>query len=101
MKLISKDVIINDFIGSEADFLLSPNEACEEQRMMEKIRVASLDVLFGSNIKAMHDLNYKRDIAINDGRIITNAWCKSMTEQEDGTIIATYAFKNILNNEDF
>lgn len=101
MKLISKEIITDDFIGSEADFLLSPNEAHEEQRIMEKIRVASLDVLFGSNIKALHNLDYKRDIAIDDGRIITNAWCKSMTEQEDGTIIATYAFKNILNHEDF
>ena len=101
MKLISKDIITDELIGSEADFLLSPNEAREEQRIMEKIRVASLDVLFGSNIKALHDLDYRRDITFDDGKIITNAWCKNIAKQEDGTIIATYAFKNILNNEDF
>ena len=101
MKLISKEIITNDFMGSEADFLLSPNEVHEEQRIMEKIRAASLNVLFGSNIKALHNLDYKRDITIDDGRIITKAWCKNMTEQEDGTILATYAFKNILNHEDF
>ena len=56
---------------------------------------------FGSNIKALHDLDYRRDITLDDGRIITNAWCKNITKQEDGTIIATYAFKNILNHKDF
>ena len=101
MKLISKNIFTDELIGSEADFLLSPNEAREEQRIMEKIRVTSLDVLFGSNIKALHDLDYRRDITLNDGRIITNAWCKNITKQEDGTIIATYAFKNILNHKDF
>ena len=101
MKLISKDIITDELIGSEADFLLSPNEAREEQRIMEKIRVASLDVLFGSNIKALYNLDYRRDITRDDCRIITNAWCKNITKQEDGVIIATYAFKNILNHEDF
>ena len=96
MELISKEIIIDNLIGGEADFLLSPNEAHEEQRIMEKIRKASLNVLFGGNIKALHDLDYKRDITLNDGRILTNAWCRNITQQEDGTFLATYAFKSIL-----
>lgn len=101
MKLISKEIITDGLIGIEADFLLSPNEAREEQRIMEKIRVASLNVLFGNNIRALHNLDYRRNITLDDGRIITNAWCKNIAEQEDGTIIATYSFKNMLNHDDF
>ena len=99
MKLISKDVFIDNLIGGEADFLLSSDEASEEQKILEKIRMASLDVCFGDDIRALHNLNYKRDITLDDGRIITNAWCKNLTEQSDGTFIGTYAFKNILNKE--
>lgn len=101
MKLISKEIVIDNLIGGEADFLLSPNEANEVQKTMEKIRMASLDALFGSNIKALHDLDYKKDIILDDGRIITNAWCERITQESDGTFVATYAFKNILNKEDF
>lgn len=99
MKLITKEIIISDLTGGEADFLLSPDEALKEQEIMEKIRVALLDVLFRGNIKALHDLDYKRDITLNDGRILTAAWCKNITQQKDGIFLATYAFKNILNKE--
>lgn len=99
MELISKEIIINDLVGGEADFLLSPNEALEEQRIMEKIRIASLNVLFGMNIRALHDLDYRRNITLDDGRVLIDAWCKNITQQEDGTFLATYAFKNILNKE--
>jgi hypothetical protein len=46
-------------------------------------------------VNALKELGYKRDINLGDGRILTNAWCKKITEQEDGTFIATYAFERI------
>ncbi len=97
MKLIG-DIIIEPF-NTYAKFILTEIEVKEEQKLMEQIRLAQMEVLFDGNIRALHDLKYKRDIQLDDGRTLVGSWCRNL-EQINDIYIAEYCFDKILNKEE-
>lgn len=83
------------FEGGYARFELNEKEKKEEMQLMKKVQDATFKTLWTKEKLALHNLAYKRDIKLEDGRILKKAWCIDLELKDNNTTIGNFNFAEI------
>ena len=96
MKLLTK---INDSPDFHVvNFQLTSKEFNKELKLMNRIENTTIKILLGElKMSAIHELSFKRDISLKDGRVLIGAWCSHLCED---TKIGTFIYDRVLTKEE-
>lgn len=83
------------FEGGYARFELNEKESKEEMQIMKKVQDATFKTLWTKEKSALHNLDYKRDIKLEDGRVLKKAWCMNLELNDDNTTTGDFNFAEI------